>query len=82
MKRELENITLKEIARLMFEYVDAGGEIDEVKETRPEWSDYEFHYDLRFPIQGKPVYIESRLHYKLPFKPDFSTILVVNIHDP
>ena len=82
IKRELNNISLKEIRRLMYEHVEAGGEIDEVRETRREWSDYEFHYDLRFTIQDKPVYIESRLNYKLPFVPDQSTILVVNIHAP
>lgn len=82
VKRELSNLSLKEIGRLMFEYVEAGGEIDEVRETRLEWSDYEFHYDLRFSIQGNPIYIESRLNYRLPFKSDYSTILVVNIHVP
>lgn len=82
VKREFSNISLKEIGRLMYEYVESGGEIDEVRETRPEWSDYEFHYDLRFQINGKPIYVESRLNHKLPFKPDYSTILVVNLHTP
>ena len=83
IKRELNNISLKEIGRLMYEHVKAGGEIDEVCETRPEWSgEYEFHYDLRFTIQDKPIYIETRLNYKLPFKPDQSTLFVVNIHAP
>ena len=82
VKRELSNITYKEIGRRMHEYVKEGGEIDEVPETRPEWSDDEFHYDLRFTIQDKPVYIESRLRYSEPLAPDESTILVVNIHAP
>ena len=83
IKRELSNITLKEIGRLMFEYVEAGGEIDEVRETRSPWNDdYEFHHDLRFTIQDKPIYIETRLNYKLPFESNYSTILVVNIHAP
>ena len=82
VRRELNNIALKEIGRLMHEYVEAGGDIDEVRETRPEWSDYGFHYDLRFAIQRTPVYIESRLHYQVPLTPDQSTILVVNIHTP
>ncbi len=82
IRRELNSISLKEIGSLMHDYVAAGGEIDEVCETRPEWSDYEFHYDLRFTIQDKPVYIESRLNYRLPVVPDESTILVVNIHAP
>ena len=81
IKRELDNITLKEFGRLMFEYVAEGGEIDEVRETRPEWSgEYEFHHDLRFTIQGKPVYIETCLHYQTPFVLDDSIILVVNVH--
>lgn len=83
VKQELDNFTLKEIGLLMFEYAEAGGEIDEVRETRPEWSsEYEFHYDLRFMIQDKPVYIETRLKYHEPFQPDEPVILVVNIHAP
>ena len=82
VKRELENVSLKEIGRLMFEHVRGGGEIDEVKETRPEWSDFDFHYDLRFKIQGKFIYIESRLSYCEPLVPDDSQILVMNIHAP
>jgi hypothetical protein len=82
IKRELNGISLKEIGRLMHEYVEARGEIDEVRETRPEWSEYEFHYDLRFTIQDQPIYIESRLEHQVPFLSDNSTILVVNIHAP
>lgn len=83
IKRELNNISLKDISRRMYEHVAAGGEIDEVRETRPEWSgEYEFHHDLRFTIQDRPVYIETRLNYQLPVVPDDSTILVVNIHGP
>jgi hypothetical protein len=73
-------VKYREIGRLMYEYVAAGGQIDEVRETRPQWSDYEFHYDLRFTIASKSVYIETRLHHRLPFVPDESWILVVNIH--
>ena len=83
LRREFGNITLREIGRLMYEYVAAAGTIDEVRETRPEWTDrYEYHWDLRFEIQDKPVYIETRLHYRLPIVPDESWILVVNIHEP
>ena len=82
VKREFGNIKRSEIRRLMHEYVEAGAEIDEVLETRPEWSEHDYHYDLRFTIQGKPVYIETRLSYELPLKPDQSTIVVVNIHAP
>jgi hypothetical protein len=82
IRRVLSNITLKEIGRLMYEHVAAGGDIDEVPETRPEWSDqYEFHHDLRLTIRKKSVYIETRLNYRLPVVPDESWILVVNIHE-
>lgn len=81
IRRELGETTLRDLGRLMYEYVATGGEIDEVPETRPEWSNqYEFHHDLRLTIHGKPVYIETRLHYRLPVAPDESWILVVNVH--
>ena len=82
IKTELDGISTREIARLIFEYVSSGGEIDEQLETRPEWSDYEFHHDFRFTIQDKPVYIETRLHCKPIFVPNDSWIDVVNIHAP
>jgi hypothetical protein len=82
IERELGYIKYREIGRLMYEYVASGGPIDEVRETRPEWADYEFHYDLRFTIHDKPVYIETRLHWRHPVVPDESWILVVNVHEP
>lgn len=81
IRRELDGIDLNGIRRLMFEFVESGGEIDEVKETRPEWAEHEYHYDLRLTIQNKVVYIESRLYYREPVVPDESWILVVNIHE-
>ena len=82
LRREVGEITFKDLGRLMFEYVSTGGEVDEVVETRPEWSDeYRFHHDLRLTIGGTQVYIETRLHYRLPVVADESWILVVNIHE-
>ena len=81
LRTEFDGVTTKEFARLMCEYVSSGGDIDEVPETRHEWSsDYEFHYDLSFNIQGKPIYVETRLNHRLPVKPDDSSIVVVNVH--
>lgn len=83
LRTELDDISTKELARLICEYVHSGGEVDEVRETREIWRDeYEFHHDLRLTIQGKRVYIETRLLFSPPFKPDESSILVVNIHAP
>ena len=83
-RTELDDISLQEIKRLMFEFVlEEGGEIDEQAETREQWSDqYEFHYDLRFRIQDKIVYLETRLNDWNPFVADNPWILVVNIHAP
>ncbi len=81
VRREFDGITFNEIARLMHELMEIGGEIVAARETRPEWSgEYEFHHDLRFTIQGVAVYIETRLHSQSSFVPDESWILVVNIH--
>lgn len=82
IERELGYIKNKDIKRLMYEYVAAGGEIDEVREHREGWKDeHEFHYDLRLSIHDKQVYIETRLHFRLPFVPDEPWIEVVNIHE-
>jgi hypothetical protein len=82
IRRELGDITLGDIGRRMYEYVAAGGEIDEQTETRENWCDqHEFHHDLRLSIKNKLVYIETRLNHRLPVVPDESWILVVNIHE-
>ena len=82
IRRELAGVTLKEMKRLMFEYVNDGGEIDETEERREQWAaEWEFHHDLRFIIQGKRVYIETRLKYRLPVVQDESSILVVDVHE-
>ncbi len=68
----------RQIARLMFEHVEAGGEIDQVPERRPEWNDRPFHYDLRISVAGRLLYIETIL---LDDDPDDPVIRVVSIHD-
>jgi len=82
VRRELNGVPLKDIGRIMFEHVASGGEIDEIVESRAEWRDlHEFHHDLRIPIQGKLVYVETRLNFRPPFVADESPIIVVNIHE-
>src|SRR5687767_5520617 len=63
IRREFANISVREFGRLMWEYVRDGGEIDAVKETRPEWSEHQFHYDLRFAMDRRLVYVETRLFF-------------------
>jgi hypothetical protein len=59
--KNLEGFTLKALAKLMNEHVCGGGEIDQVRETRPEWNDWPFHYDFRLSWSGRRLYIETLL---------------------
>jgi hypothetical protein len=81
MRRKLGDLTTKGLAALMHEFVFEAGEIDEVAETRPEWSEYQYHYDLRLNLSGRLTYIETRLICGNPDDPDAPWIHVVNVHD-
>ena len=82
VRKNLDGLSTSDVARRMYEYVvEQGGAVDRVEEKRPEWSSHDYHYDLRFPIDGRRVYIETRLSYEDPDDPDDPTILVANIHD-
>lgn len=80
VRENLPGVTPRGVSRLMWDYVRVGGEIDEVPERRPEWSEHEFHHDLRLQIAERAVYIETRLLMNERDIAD-STINVVNIHD-
>ncbi len=80
--REL-GVKQRELKELMYEHVVGGGEIDEVRESSKD-SEFDFHYDLRIQIQGKQVYIETRMdpdYPRTPVESLESTIYVVNVHD-
>jgi hypothetical protein len=68
----------KDIAKAMFEFLQLGGVIDQVKETRPEWNNWPYHYDFRLPLAGRELYIETIL---LEDDPNDPTIEIVSIHD-
>ena len=72
----------KRFAEMLHQFVSKdGGEIDQVVETRPEWSGHhEFHYDLRPLIEGCRLYVETRLIYTNPNDPDDPLVHIVNIH--
>jgi hypothetical protein len=63
----------------MRKHVLAGGKIDQVEEKRPEYVTWRFHYDLRMPISGRRVYIETVLIQANDIED--CTIIVVNMHD-
>lgn len=81
MKLHLQGLSPRLLGQLMYEYVQTGGEIDQQRETRPEWNVHEFHYDLRISVGERLIYIETRLIYDKPDDPDDPIIHVVNIHE-
>lgn len=62
----------------MHEFVEAGGEIDQVREQRPEYaSRHEYHFDFRLNIDGRLVYIETTLDVTATGP----VITIVSLHD-
>jgi hypothetical protein len=78
LEQNLEGCTARSVAEEMFRFFAAGGEIDQIAETRPQWSEHRFHYDFRMDIGGRLLYIETILVEDDPNDP---TIHVVSIHD-
>jgi hypothetical protein len=72
-------LTGSAFSRLMWEHVKGEGEIGEVRETRREYREHEFHHDLRFAVAGRTIYVETRLLMERDI--DDTTINVVNVHD-
>lgn len=78
VRSQLDGVEPREVARLMHDHVVRGGAVDQVNERRPEWSDYDFHYDFRLPVAGRHLYIETVL---LDDDPEDPILRVVSIHD-
>jgi hypothetical protein len=78
VEENLEGWSTRAIGEEMFRHASGGGEIDEVKESRPEWSDRRFHYDFRIAVEGRLLYIETIL---IEDDPDDPIVHVVSIHD-
>ena len=78
LDENIEGHTTKSVAMLMHEYFQQGGKVDQARERRPEYfSLYEFHYDFRFSIDGRRIYIETVLDVTRTGP----TITIVNMHD-
>lgn len=75
---ELSGMTLKDVAKAMHQFLQGGGVIQQIPETRPEWNVWPYHYDFRFPLAGRDVYLEVILQDDDPSDP---TIHIVSIHD-
>jgi hypothetical protein len=76
--KELSGFNLKALAKLMHQHVQTGGVIDQVRETRPEWNDRDYHYDFRLAWAGRALYIETVLVDDNPKNP---YLYIVSIHD-
>ncbi len=74
----LGGLNLKAVAKAMYEFLQEGGVIDQVKENRPEWNMWPYHYDFRLSLAGRNIYIETILQDDDPNDP---TIEIVSIHD-
>lgn len=74
----LGGLTLKDVAKAMHDSLQQGDIVDQVPETRPEWSIWPFHYDFRVKLAGRGIYIETIL---VDDDPNDPTIHLVSIHD-
>jgi hypothetical protein len=78
---ELPEYTLRDICRILHEYVESGGKVDEQVETRQEYVHWRFHFDLRIRFGGRHVYFETVLEFEDADDEDDLTIVVVNVKD-
>jgi hypothetical protein len=76
--RNLIGFTLKTLAKLMYDDLQAGSAPDQVRETRPEWNDRDYHYDFRLSWSGRSIYVETIL---LDDDPTDPTVHIVSVHD-
>ena len=78
LAEHLPNVSTKLIHQLMRSHVAEGGKIDQVEETRAEYKFWRFHYDLRLPVSGQRIYIETCFDDEED--PEDCVIYIVNIH--
>ncbi len=69
--RELSGFNVKALAKLMHQHVQAGGVIDQVRETRLAWNDRDYHYDFRIAWAGRALYVEGVTGPPLTASPGF-----------
>src|SRR4051812_32713361 len=69
MSNNLPGLSLKDVAKAMYDHCRLGGVIDQIPERRPEYMAWPFHYDLRLQLAGKQVYIETILQDDDPKDP-------------
>ena len=78
LRKNIESEDIRSVSRMMHEHIESGGEVDQVVERREPYRDrYGYHYDFRFSISGRKIYIET----VLDVTSTGPTVTVVNMHD-
>jgi hypothetical protein len=80
LAKNVPGLTLRALAKLMHEHVQAGKKVKYARETRPEWNDWPCHYDFKIAVAGraKELYVETVLIDDDPGDP---SLFIVNVHD-
>ncbi len=80
LKNEIASHSISEIRKLLWEFVNQTGLVDERKEIRPEYVSFEYWYRIRIPIDSRVVFFEILLDVEDSNDRDGSTITVVSVH--
>ena len=76
---DLNGLTPEAVRTRAIDYVNDGGAIIPVVETRPEWSDFRYYYKVILPVEDFPrgVFVETRLIDEDPNDP---VVHIVSAH--
>ena len=78
---ELLGLTPKGVVAELVAAVRAAGEVRQKRETRPEWAgQFEFVYEVRFPVAGLPRDLYVELVLKDPPDVDCPVVIIVSAH--
>lgn len=77
LRKNLPGCSTRMISELMYQHVESGGRINQVRETRELWLDNDYHFDFVVEVDGREVYVETIL---VRDEPDDCEIQVVNVH--
>jgi hypothetical protein len=76
---ELDGLTPEAVRIMAIDFVNCGGVVNQNRETRLEWSEFPFKYDVKLNVPGFPsgVYVELRL---IDLDPDAPVVHIVSAH--
>lgn len=77
LRRNCPQCTTRRVGELMHEHVQCRRKIDQVRETREEWSHCGHHYDFILDVDGDRLYVETVI---VSDEPGDCQIEIVNVH--